>query len=199
MVPPTAAGDRPVLGCAHHKDAGLFPVHEAFGDGIGGQDLVAETEGGQSQRECSRGQSQRDSLRARLTAGGIPGRRCGWGSPGGRYECPRVPRCTAAAQAPGRHPACRTVDQEGQVRRQTVRGLHLARGSAEGPNALSPLLSGVGVTPYPTCLTPVPARTPSLLAQSSLHSFIHSRGLHQSPGSCPPVPFLECKSEQDNS
>lgn len=29
------AGDQ-----AHHQDAGLLPVHEAFGNGVGGQDLV---------------------------------------------------------------------------------------------------------------------------------------------------------------
>ena len=51
----------------------------------------------------------------RLTVGGTPGRRSCWGSPGGRFGCLPRPRCTAAAPAPGRRPACPTAKMQRAV------------------------------------------------------------------------------------
>ena len=63
----------------------------------------------------------------RLTVGGTPGRRSCWGSPGGRFGCLPGPRCTAAALAPGRRPACPTAKMQRAV---GCRGL----GEQQAPN-----------------------------------------------------------------
>lgn len=72
-----------------------------------------------------------------LTVGGTPGRRSCWGSPGGRCGCLPAPRCTAAAPAPERHPACRTAKVERAMGR---------RGWASGSS--QPRISGLGDPPH---------------------------------------------------
>lgn len=131
-------------GRAHHENAGLLPIHEAFGNGVGSQDLVAGDTGQMPVIKhlssvllslllswCTPLSSVLPSLHmawltppptptpmcgpSKLTVGGTPGRRSCWGSPDGRCECLPAPRCSAAAPAPERRPACQTARAERPV------------------------------------------------------------------------------------
>lgn len=93
--------------CVYHEAAGLFTIHEAFGNGARTQDLISVTQDQRSVRfpvkktHCGRQQA----LDSPHTAGGTPGRRSCWGILAGRFGSPPAHRCTSAAPRPGERPA----------------------------------------------------------------------------------------------
>lgn len=92
--------------CIYHETAGLFTIHEAFGNSTRSQNLISVTRDHQSVRFSVKNTLKKlagsDSSR---TAGGTPGRQFCWGNLVGRFGYPPTHHYTSAAPRPSERPA----------------------------------------------------------------------------------------------